>query len=92
MALPENVRSNLNVPFFRSTGNGIQSGRNLSEQGTLNGEFERQEGLEVHLNMPIVRPDPTTMNKLSNEEKDGLAGMQYASRQRILSEMRQENC
>ena len=31
----------------------------------------------VHLNMPIVRPDPATMNNLTDEEKDGLAGMQY---------------
>jgi pimeloyl-ACP methyl ester carboxylesterase len=31
----------------------------------------------VHLNMPIVRPDPATMNDLTDEEKDGLAGMQY---------------
>jgi epoxide hydrolase len=31
----------------------------------------------VHLNMPIVLPDPATMNNLTDEEKDGLAGMQY---------------
>ncbi len=31
----------------------------------------------VHLNMPIVRPDPTTMASLTDEEKDGLAGMQH---------------
>jgi len=31
----------------------------------------------VHLNMPIVQPDPATMNNLTDEEKDGLAGMQY---------------
>src|SRR5215471_11030053 len=29
----------------------------------------------VHLNMPIVQPDPATMNDLTDEEKDGLAGM-----------------
>ena len=27
--------------------------------------------------MPIVQPDPATMNDLTDEEKDGLAGMQY---------------
>jgi len=31
----------------------------------------------IHLNMHIVRPDPATMNSLTDEEKDGLAGMQY---------------
>jgi hypothetical protein len=31
----------------------------------------------VHLNMPIVRPDPAPMNNLTDEEKDCLAGMQY---------------
>jgi pimeloyl-ACP methyl ester carboxylesterase len=31
----------------------------------------------VHLNMPIVQPDPATMNDLTDEEKDALAGMQY---------------
>jgi len=31
----------------------------------------------VHLNMLIVRPDPATMNDLTDEERDGLAGMQY---------------
>jgi pimeloyl-ACP methyl ester carboxylesterase len=33
--------------------------------------------LGVHLNMPIVRPDPAAMNNPTDEEKDGLAGMQY---------------
>jgi pimeloyl-ACP methyl ester carboxylesterase len=31
----------------------------------------------VHLNMPIVRPDPATMNNPTDEEKDCMAGMQY---------------
>ena len=31
----------------------------------------------VHLNMLIVQPDPATMNDLTDEEKDGLAGMRY---------------
>ena len=31
----------------------------------------------VHLNMPVVRPDPATMSSLTQEEKDGLAGMQH---------------
>jgi pimeloyl-ACP methyl ester carboxylesterase len=30
--------------------------------------------LGVHLNMPIVRPDPAAMNNPTDEEKDGLAG------------------
>jgi hypothetical protein len=33
----------------------------------------------VHLNMPIVRPDPATMNNLTDEERDGLTGMQLCS-------------
>jgi pimeloyl-ACP methyl ester carboxylesterase len=31
----------------------------------------------VHLNMPVVRPDLSTMDSLTAEEKDGLAGMQH---------------
>ena len=31
----------------------------------------------VHLNMPLVRPDPATLSSLTQEEKDGLAGMQH---------------
>jgi pimeloyl-ACP methyl ester carboxylesterase len=31
----------------------------------------------IHLNMPTVRPDPETMNGLTEEEKDGLAGLKY---------------
>jgi pimeloyl-ACP methyl ester carboxylesterase len=31
----------------------------------------------IHLNMPTVRPDPETMNSLTDEEKDGLAGFKY---------------
>jgi len=31
----------------------------------------------IHLNMPIVRPDSATMSSLTEEEKDGLAGMQH---------------
>lgn len=31
----------------------------------------------IHLNMPVVRPDPATMSSLTEEEKDGLAGMQH---------------
>ena len=31
----------------------------------------------IHLNMPILQPDPATMNDLTDEEKDALAGMQY---------------
>jgi pimeloyl-ACP methyl ester carboxylesterase len=31
----------------------------------------------VHLNMPVVRPDLSTMDSLTEEEKDGLAGMQH---------------
>jgi epoxide hydrolase len=31
----------------------------------------------IHLNMPIVRPDPATMNDLTEREKSAIAGMQY---------------
>jgi epoxide hydrolase len=31
----------------------------------------------IHVNMPIVRPDPSTMNSLTDEEKDGLAGIKH---------------
>jgi pimeloyl-ACP methyl ester carboxylesterase len=31
----------------------------------------------IHLNMPVVRPDPTTMGDLTDEEKDALDGMQH---------------
>jgi pimeloyl-ACP methyl ester carboxylesterase len=31
----------------------------------------------IHLNMPIVRPDPDTMANLTEEEKDALAGLQH---------------
>ena len=31
----------------------------------------------IHLNMALARPDPETMSSLTDEEKDGLAGMQY---------------
>jgi epoxide hydrolase len=31
----------------------------------------------IHVNMPMVRPDPETMNSLTDEEKDGLAGFKY---------------
>ncbi len=31
----------------------------------------------IHLNMPVVRPDPATMGNLTDEEKDGLDGMQH---------------
>ena len=31
----------------------------------------------VHLNMPVVRPELSTMDSLTEEEKDGLAGMQH---------------
>ena len=31
----------------------------------------------IHLNMATVRPDPETMNSLTEEEKDGLAGLKY---------------
>jgi pimeloyl-ACP methyl ester carboxylesterase len=31
----------------------------------------------IHVNMPIVRPDPATMGSLTEEEKDGLAGFQH---------------
>jgi len=31
----------------------------------------------IHLNMPTVRPDPDTMSSLTEEEKDGLAGLKY---------------
>ena len=33
--------------------------------------------LGIHLNMPIVTPDPATMNDLSDLEKSALAGMQH---------------
>jgi epoxide hydrolase len=33
--------------------------------------------LGIHLNMPIVTPDPDTMSNLSELEKSALAGMQY---------------
>src|SRR6266481_5524369 len=47
--LPGDIRSNLNVPFFQSTGDSNQSVRDLSKQGALNGKFERQDRLEcVH--------------------------------------------
>jgi hypothetical protein len=47
--LPGKIRSDLNVPFSQSTGNGNQSARNHSKQGALNGKCERQERLErVH--------------------------------------------
>ena len=42
--LPGNIRSDLNVPFFQSTGNGNQSARNLSKQGTLNGSLSVKKG------------------------------------------------
>ncbi len=31
----------------------------------------------IHLNMPTVRPDPETMSSLTEEEKDGLAGLKH---------------
>lgn len=31
----------------------------------------------IHLNMPIVRPDPATMGSLTEEEKDALVGIQH---------------
>lgn len=31
----------------------------------------------IHLNMPRARPDPETMNSLSDEEKDGLAALKH---------------
>jgi pimeloyl-ACP methyl ester carboxylesterase len=31
----------------------------------------------IHLNMALARPDPETMSSLTEEEKDGLAGMQH---------------
>jgi pimeloyl-ACP methyl ester carboxylesterase len=31
----------------------------------------------IHLNMATVRPDPETMSTLTDEEKDGLAGLKY---------------
>jgi pimeloyl-ACP methyl ester carboxylesterase len=31
----------------------------------------------IHVNMPIVRPDPATMNSLTDEEKDYLAGFKH---------------
>jgi pimeloyl-ACP methyl ester carboxylesterase len=31
----------------------------------------------VHVNMPVVRPDPSTMNGLTELEKSALAGLQY---------------
>ena len=33
--------------------------------------------LGIHLNMPIVTPDPATMNDLTEREKSALAGMQH---------------
>ncbi len=33
--------------------------------------------LGIHLNMPIVTPDPETMNDLTEREKSALAGMQH---------------
>ncbi len=33
--------------------------------------------LGIHLNMPIVTPDPSTMNDLTEREKSALAGMQH---------------
>ncbi len=35
--------------------------------------------LGIHLNMPIVRPDPATMGDLTEAEKSALAGMQHYS-------------
>lgn len=31
----------------------------------------------IHLNMPVVRPDMSTMSTITPEEQDGLAGMQH---------------
>src|SRR5579863_2847612 len=31
----------------------------------------------IHVNMPMVRPDPATMSSLTDEEKDALAGIQH---------------
>lgn len=31
----------------------------------------------IHVNMPMVRPDPATMASLTDEEKDALAGVQH---------------
>ena len=31
----------------------------------------------IHLNMPIVQPDPATMKDLTEKEKSSIAGMQY---------------
>ncbi len=33
--------------------------------------------LGIHLNMPIITPDPDTMNTLTDREKSALAGMQH---------------
>jgi pimeloyl-ACP methyl ester carboxylesterase len=44
---------------------------------TAIGMLDKEHCRGVHLNMPIVQPDPATMNELTDEEKDGLAALQY---------------
>jgi pimeloyl-ACP methyl ester carboxylesterase len=44
---------------------------------TAIGLNDTQNCLGIHLNMPIVTPDPATMNDLTEREKSALAGMQH---------------
>jgi epoxide hydrolase len=41
------------------------------------GQQDTAHCVGIHLNMPIVRPDPATMNDLTEREKSAIAGMQY---------------
>lgn len=41
------------------------------------GLHDPQNCLAIHLNMPVVRPDPDTMNDLTEEEKKALEKMKY---------------
>ncbi len=40
-------------------------------------QTETEHCAGIHVNMPIVAPDPDTMDKLTEREQDALAGMQF---------------
>lgn len=44
---------------------------------TCIGMQDPQHCMQIHLNMPIVPPDPATMQELTEREKSALAGMQH---------------
>jgi pimeloyl-ACP methyl ester carboxylesterase len=44
---------------------------------TAIGLTDTKNCIGIHLNMPIVTPDPATMNDLTDREKSALAGMQH---------------